>query len=867
MATDHRRVPLDVAPPWQAVPHRLAYASFALAPAQISDPVRKSTDETWGTKNGRQALEIGDGEGTLGYCQEFGGDTCLTGDQTAGFYVSMKNVSDYCDLSMDEFITYAADCSKLTNHPVAACRALGPSCKECDRNCKAQWVADIKSYMEPAAINAMITFFFMVVTAVSNHMLTSTNTYGFIDFKDKANAMGALVMNGIVIAAGLALIIVGSVTMSMANEACKNNSDEDCAPSISFYIILLGVLAMITAGLVLVGIGKAINLLIKIANVAMIVASIMLLFGTVFIALASGTVMKDLSSNYDNQFNAIKHEMEQVEPAYCDFKYDPDAGIKDCFWMTQNKTNLLNKKDNRELDVFEQEWVQQLRDHQYHVMNSGALPFDNNIFKKYIACKRDEVCESCGFDEGGMFNVLNLQKCQAKEDESNAIKNFKDYMSGAPLTSMYGDSRVETTNVYNSKAPKVCNVVARIGWCNKQVWQAKAKTLEVFQQNPKKIVTTELPAIPGFIDDNVTFASLCPRSCGPWPKSECRIADEFSSIYKGGGGASYEFPKWRQCACSDEASTKAMNKACGCKSWERANNVMEYTVGVKIGRTSQESSTDGDCDAGAYNADIMFPFIKLGAGTACGRHLAAQITPKNLDKVASTDVNKRASKNLCEIALLSACKVSNNYCLPCSAMYFDEDVPATKACLNWLGMKVDMTCRPRADCLGLFMNSVESPTGDGTIGEDYFKELQALLDGANNGFCDMPDQACRQKLKYATQKELSSMAKVGGTVLFFMLIVMWITQMVVSYWWKHKVKLDKKAEAKKEAFEARRNRVAVDGEPEPEGPPPPTVEERREKLKHELKRLDAQKELGIIDELTYEVQREAIMKQAGDLTG
>merc|ERR1719272_215484 len=122
----------------------------------------------------------------------------------------------------------------------------------------------------------------------------------------------------------------------MANEACKNNSDEDCAPSISFYIILLGVLAMI-------------------------IASIMLLFGTVFIALASGTVMKDLSSNYDNQFNAIKHEMEQVEPAYCDFKYDPDAGIKDCFWMTQNKTNLLNKKDTRELDVFEQEWVQQLR--------------------------------------------------------------------------------------------------------------------------------------------------------------------------------------------------------------------------------------------------------------------------------------------------------------------------------------------------------------------------------------------------------------------------------------------------------------------------------------------------------------------------
>ena len=115
-------------------------------------------------------------------------------------------------------------------------RQFYTACKGCSHDCKEEFIANVKVQLEPAAIAAICTFFFIVVTVFWNHFAVLEKAVR-VDHELKRVYMrvegirlqGAMALNIIVGVAGLILLVLGYVSNNDAAELCPTGVE--CSPT------------------------------------------------------------------------------------------------------------------------------------------------------------------------------------------------------------------------------------------------------------------------------------------------------------------------------------------------------------------------------------------------------------------------------------------------------------------------------------------------------------------------------------------------------------------------------------------------------------------------------------------------------------
>ena len=109
-----------------------------------------------------------------------------------------------------------------------------------------------------------------------------------------------LVLNGLVVLFSFIAFIIAILGMVDANEACPEG--QDCVPTSMIFLIILGFCLLVLGGLAAGGIQINNNMLIRIATLVMIFASIALLLAALLMGISSGAVMDDMGYYYDTNY-------------------------------------------------------------------------------------------------------------------------------------------------------------------------------------------------------------------------------------------------------------------------------------------------------------------------------------------------------------------------------------------------------------------------------------------------------------------------------------------------------------------------------------------------------------------------------------
>lgn len=210
---------------------------------------------------------------------------------------------------------------------VDSCASLAASCTACDAQCQQVAVQNIKDYIVPAAITCLCVVFFLFVAVSANTILVNSDTS-----TNEGNAMYiGLAVNGFLMVSGLALAIIGLVGMSNASDACPTG--QDCTSWASLSVIVLAIFIFITSAIATFGIYIDNSLLIRVADVFLILFGFVLLLAGIVLGMASGTMMDDVNKTYDENYPEIRRSVEVAEPEFCQIPKDQcvdlTAGVYD----------------------------------------------------------------------------------------------------------------------------------------------------------------------------------------------------------------------------------------------------------------------------------------------------------------------------------------------------------------------------------------------------------------------------------------------------------------------------------------------------------------------------------------------------------
>ena len=288
-----------------------------------SDPVTKSTKAAWDSLIEDLVLTGSDGAGGI-YCQTATGGTAC--DRFWSTTLGPAQSGDgACDIADTELPDILANCSSIQLNPASDddkaaigfqdtalaqnCNSYYPVCDACSQACMQASITKIKDQMLPASYFTFFLCFYLFVVVCFNQIALGA------DELEGVLKIAGLVLNGLVVLFSFIAFIIAIIGMVDANDACPEG--KDCVPTSMLALIFLGFALLVLGGLATGGIYINNNMLIRIATLVMILATIALLLAALLMGISSGAVMDDMGYYYDTNYPKLRSALEKGENSYC----------------------------------------------------------------------------------------------------------------------------------------------------------------------------------------------------------------------------------------------------------------------------------------------------------------------------------------------------------------------------------------------------------------------------------------------------------------------------------------------------------------------------------------------------------------------
>jgi hypothetical protein len=190
-------------------------------------------------------------------------------------------------------------------------------CKACWEDWQSYTIAQVKGNLWPATICIWSLFLFVIVLiCLNNYMIDNCRVEGSFGVDGPMKIFG-LVFNGIVFLFGMLTTILGIVAQHSLSTDCPD--DKDCTNWACVGVIVLGLFFMMVSVLSVVGmlVGKLPGMMmIRVADVIFVVLALTLMVVGIGFAIVAGA-MKDINSQYDENFQTVRAQYEQKDPDLC----------------------------------------------------------------------------------------------------------------------------------------------------------------------------------------------------------------------------------------------------------------------------------------------------------------------------------------------------------------------------------------------------------------------------------------------------------------------------------------------------------------------------------------------------------------------
>ena len=699
-----------------------------------SDPIRRASESAW--SDVKPTLTVTGSDGASGiYCETMtkGCKPWYTGVKDAKYKDCLAAISKARGITVDATVN---NCTALGDDKV--CANLQGACDACDASCREQSIQDIKDQIVPASFFVLfLVVYFLVVIIWNNVMIGSDDLEG-------PNKIIGLVFNGILLLFALILTIMGLV--GYFGMDCPNNTD--CRPTSLVMLILLGVSTLGVAGVAVAGIQLNNNVLLRIATLIMCFVSIFLIMAGIVMGMSSGAIMDDMNYYYDTQYPKMRSALERADsrspttPGYCQMgKLECEAlmldgtevGVKDKDGAAILGSTKINKKSMWKSQYYE-----------------AAKAADAAKPKAWLeVCKTTGICIYCQefkmAAEG--FALVNKKNNNGTITTASIAPNinFQAAVNG------FGCKKDDKT-----AAPKtVVQFSANLAW---QSDPMKASFIGICQADDKGNVPTPVPR-------NWTFAT------GEKSTGHAAVIANYDVTSKA------NVFKTQMASESWQLILRNHTRFAESPFWDSGKR------GDKTKNVNAAAKYVGKCEMAISNHAAEIKYCPDDADTKATTLEAAKVNP------GTKGVN-----------------VKDSYvgdCLSCrqgvgdSGMSFAVGGQTTwsktdplNRCLNYFVGHLRTECGASKDTTGCKCIDRFDKTKNNNKGcepQDAKKNIEemtvaAYTEGSTSGFCNYPDQQCKEKIQNSVESSLTTIAVFGVIfVLFFLGIIFFTLQAIHIY--------------------------------------------------------------------------------------
>jgi len=272
------------------------------------------------------------------------------------FYTALRD-AEFCSIAhkIERQNEYASNCTKFQRgvftvadasmksqymkmKEATECISFEPYCWECDASCFNEAVSVGKQAMTPATVFCLIMVMCVMVVVFWNELIMveeSMDTLGY-EARNISYCFDILVF-----VVGIGLCVTGVAALGEVDEACGN---ADCPTLVPKLIVALGFFIMITAAVAMAAVIMNNQLYLRAANMTMVLFGFILLLLVIFIGITSGTIMENISSGYESNYQRFRKQIEAVTPGYCTLSDDECFEITSSFG-TENKFPIVEGSD------------------------------------------------------------------------------------------------------------------------------------------------------------------------------------------------------------------------------------------------------------------------------------------------------------------------------------------------------------------------------------------------------------------------------------------------------------------------------------------------------------------------------------------
>ena len=289
-----------------------------------SDPVTKSTKASWDTLLPELTFTGSDGAGGI-YCKTATGGTACDSFFSTSLGPASTRAGDTCDIAETDLGDILANCSSIQLNPcnddsscppgfadsplATKCSAYYGMCDSCQLACMQASIDKVKDQMLPASYFTFFLCFYLFIVVCFNQIALGA------DEMEGVLKIAGLVLNGLVVLFSFVAFVIAIIGMVDANDACPEG--KDCVPTSMLVLIFLGFCLLVLGGLATGGIYINNNMLIRIATLVMIFASIALLLAALLMGISSGAVLDDMGYYYDTNYPKLRSALEKGDNSYC----------------------------------------------------------------------------------------------------------------------------------------------------------------------------------------------------------------------------------------------------------------------------------------------------------------------------------------------------------------------------------------------------------------------------------------------------------------------------------------------------------------------------------------------------------------------
>jgi len=269
-----------------------------------------------------------------------------------------------------------AGCTAVTHW--ADCATVQAQCKVCNKKCEDFVTVEARAGTEALCFFVLCTVGFIIVAVVWNNFLTRD---GNDEFTGTLSLLGYLI-NAAVLLVGFIMICL-CVARIIQSEGYFG---------LLLGIMFLGVFLLIAGGAAVAGLKLGNPLMIQLASAFLALFGYIMLIIGVALAVCTGYVMGEAQTQYDQNYQKAREQVEKIEPTYCQLSQDQCSQIS----VFQNNKVPIVKGNAIHHHNVGLTWEQQYLTMQTHAQwIKTTYPSGSTAHLGLQVCASQPVCVAC----------------------------------------------------------------------------------------------------------------------------------------------------------------------------------------------------------------------------------------------------------------------------------------------------------------------------------------------------------------------------------------------------------------------------------------------------------------------------------------